>query len=48
VITHEAPLEAGPSLYNTFRDKQDGCVKVVLKPGMRTPARTREAAEAAE
>jgi threonine dehydrogenase-like Zn-dependent dehydrogenase len=48
VITHEAPLEAGPSLYNTFRDKQDGCIKVVLKPGMRTPARTREAAEAAE
>jgi threonine dehydrogenase-like Zn-dependent dehydrogenase len=34
VITHEAPLERGPELYKTFRDKQDGCIKVVLKPGM--------------
>jgi threonine dehydrogenase-like Zn-dependent dehydrogenase len=34
IITHEAPLEAGPEFYNTFRDKQDGCVKVVLRPGM--------------
>ncbi|MBX9757605.1 MAG: glutathione-dependent formaldehyde dehydrogenase [Beijerinckiaceae bacterium] len=32
VITHEAPLEFGPDFYNTFRDKQDGCIKVVLKP----------------
>ncbi len=28
------PLEQGPELYKTFRDKQDGCIKVVLKPGM--------------
>jgi threonine dehydrogenase-like Zn-dependent dehydrogenase len=34
VITHIAPLEKGPELYKTFRDKQDGCIKVVLKPGM--------------
>ena len=34
VITHEAPLEFGPDFYNTFRDKQDGCIKVVLRPGM--------------
>jgi threonine dehydrogenase-like Zn-dependent dehydrogenase len=34
IITHVAPLESGPELYKTFRDKQDGCVKVVLKPGM--------------
>jgi threonine dehydrogenase-like Zn-dependent dehydrogenase len=34
VITHRAPLEEGPELYKTFRDKQDGCIKVVLKPGM--------------
>ena len=34
VITHRAPLEQGPELYKTFRDKQDGCIKVVLKPGM--------------
>ena len=32
VITHEARLEDGPQMYNVFRDKQDGCVKVVLKP----------------
>jgi threonine dehydrogenase-like Zn-dependent dehydrogenase len=32
IITHRAGLEEGPDLYKTFRDKQDGCVKVVLKP----------------
>jgi threonine dehydrogenase-like Zn-dependent dehydrogenase len=32
VITHTAKLEEGPSYYKTFRDKQDGCIKVVLKP----------------
>ena len=32
VITHRAPLEQGPDLYKTFRDKKDGCIKVVLKP----------------
>ena len=34
VITHEAPLGAGPDLYKTFRDKKDGCIKVVLRPGL--------------
>ena len=32
VITHEAPLDQGPEMYRTFRDKQDSCIKVVLKP----------------
>ncbi len=32
VITHRAGLDAGPELYKTFRDKQDSCIKVVLKP----------------
>ena len=32
VITHNRPLEEGPELYKTFRDKKDGCIKVVLKP----------------
>ncbi len=32
VITHEAPLTKGPEMYRTFRDKQDSCIKVVLKP----------------
>jgi threonine dehydrogenase-like Zn-dependent dehydrogenase len=32
VITHRAPLADGPDLYRSFRDKQDGCIKVILKP----------------
>ncbi|MDK4702210.1 glutathione-dependent formaldehyde dehydrogenase [Rhizobium sp. CNPSo 4062] len=32
VVTHRGALEDGPDLYKLFRDKQDGCVKVVLKP----------------
>jgi threonine dehydrogenase-like Zn-dependent dehydrogenase len=32
VITHRASLEDGPEMYRRFRDKQDGCVKVVLTP----------------
>jgi threonine dehydrogenase-like Zn-dependent dehydrogenase len=32
VITHTIGLEEGPEYYKTFRDKQDGCIKVVLKP----------------
>ena len=32
VVTHTASLEDGPRMYTTFRDKQDGCIKVVLKP----------------
>ena len=26
------PLEKAPEMYKTFRDKKDGCIKVVLKP----------------
>lgn len=32
VITHEVPLERAPEMYKTFRDKQDKCIKVLLKP----------------
>jgi threonine dehydrogenase-like Zn-dependent dehydrogenase len=32
IITHRVPLDRGPEMYRTFRDKHDGCVKVVLKP----------------
>jgi len=32
VITHSVSLEQGPEMYKTFRDKHDGCIKVVLKP----------------
>jgi len=33
VITHVASLQEGPELYKKFRDKRDGCIKVVMKPG---------------
>jgi len=32
VITHQLPLDQAPEAYRMFRDKQDGCIKVVLKP----------------
>jgi threonine dehydrogenase-like Zn-dependent dehydrogenase len=32
VITHKAPLQKAPEMYRTIRDKNDGCVKVVLQP----------------
>jgi threonine dehydrogenase-like Zn-dependent dehydrogenase len=32
VITHRLPLSEGPQAYRTFREKKDGCIKVVLKP----------------
>jgi len=32
VITHRLTLDDAPGAYETFRDKQDGCIKVVLKP----------------
>jgi len=32
VITHSVSLEEGPEMYKVFRDKQDSCIKVVLKP----------------
>ena len=32
VITHGLPLEDAPEAYETFLNKEDGCIKVVLKP----------------
>jgi len=32
IVTHRVPLADAPEMYKTFRDKQDGCIKVVLKP----------------
>jgi threonine dehydrogenase-like Zn-dependent dehydrogenase len=32
VITHSVSLADGPEMYRVFRDKQDNCIKVVLKP----------------
>jgi threonine dehydrogenase-like Zn-dependent dehydrogenase len=36
IITHELPLESAPEGYEMFKHKQDDCIKVVLKPGMKT------------
>ena len=30
--THTAPLEEAPAMYEKFQKKEDGCIKVVLKP----------------
>ncbi len=32
VISHRLPLEEGPGAYRMFRDKEDQCTKVVLRP----------------
>jgi threonine dehydrogenase-like Zn-dependent dehydrogenase len=29
---HRVPLEEAPPAYKMFRDKEDHCIKVVLKP----------------
>jgi len=41
IVTHHLRLEDAPDGYAMFRDKQDDCIKVVLKPGEREPARER-------
>jgi threonine dehydrogenase-like Zn-dependent dehydrogenase len=33
IVTHRLPLEEAPRGYDMFLNKEDGCVKVVLKPG---------------
>jgi threonine dehydrogenase-like Zn-dependent dehydrogenase len=32
VVTHRASLDEVPAMFETFRDKKDGCIKVVVKP----------------
>ncbi|NOU29282.1 MAG: glutathione-dependent formaldehyde dehydrogenase [Polyangiaceae bacterium] len=34
VITHRVALEDAPKMYETFRDKEDGCIKVIIQPGL--------------
>ena len=38
VITDRAKLEEGPELYKKFRDKKDGCIKVLTNPKDRVMA----------
>ena len=42
VITHSVDLEDGPEMYKTFRAKEDGCIKVVMKPGNGQRNRTQQ------
>jgi threonine dehydrogenase-like Zn-dependent dehydrogenase len=32
LVTHTLPLADAPRAYEMFQKKQDGCVKVVLRP----------------
>ncbi|HVW75373.1 MAG TPA: zinc-dependent alcohol dehydrogenase [Rhizomicrobium sp.] len=32
VITHRCSLDDAPRMYDTFKKKEDGCIKVVMKP----------------
>ncbi len=32
IVTDRVPLQEAPEAYRKFRDKKDGCIKVVLKP----------------
>ncbi|HJW93423.1 MAG TPA: zinc-dependent alcohol dehydrogenase [Thermoanaerobaculia bacterium] len=32
IITHRVTLDDAPAMYQTFRDKQDECIKVVMRP----------------
>jgi len=34
VVTHPASLEDAPTMYKKFRDKEDGVIKVMLRPGV--------------
>jgi threonine dehydrogenase-like Zn-dependent dehydrogenase len=36
VISHTLPLDSAPQGYRMFRDKQDRCTKIVLKPWEQT------------
>jgi threonine dehydrogenase-like Zn-dependent dehydrogenase len=32
LVTHRVSLEEAPEMYELFKNKEDGCIKVVLKP----------------
>jgi threonine dehydrogenase-like Zn-dependent dehydrogenase len=32
LVTHRLPLAEAPRAYEMFRNKEDGCIKVVLQP----------------
>ena len=34
IITHRVALDDAPRMYKTLRDKEDSCIKVVMKPAL--------------
>ncbi|RYG49560.1 glutathione-dependent formaldehyde dehydrogenase [bacterium] len=42
IITHNVGLDQAPQMYEIFHQKQDGCIKVVLKPGEKSVAPRQE------
>src|SRR6201991_3000194 len=40
VVTHIMSLDDAPKAYELFKKKEDGCIKVVLKPGMNGSSET--------
>ena len=32
IITHRVDLDDAPEMYRRFREKQDHCIKVIMKP----------------
>jgi threonine dehydrogenase-like Zn-dependent dehydrogenase len=47
IISHHMSLEDAPEGFAMFRDKQDECTKIVLKPGVPSSRRSREEARRA-
>jgi len=45
VITDTVALDDAPEAYTKFRDKKDGCIKVVIKPALAASASKRAAGE---
>jgi threonine dehydrogenase-like Zn-dependent dehydrogenase len=45
LITHDLPLEDGVRAYDIFKNKQDGCIRVAMRPGVKAPASERETPE---
>jgi threonine dehydrogenase-like Zn-dependent dehydrogenase len=42
IISHHLPLDDAPRGFAMFRDKQDECTKIVLKPGMKREGRAEQ------
>jgi len=44
-VTHTMPLEQAPEGYRIFQEKEDRCIKVVLKPWLEPPTLDAKASE---